>query len=214
MSYEAAATVIEAINTVLISVGAAIGVALVSGLISYRLSSKQLAKAEEQMKQQKDKFDAEVDRRKKEKAVELVNYFNAAIHPQMEMAARYTSGTGYQEILKSGNFSAFRDFTEEEFKGSFDANLYDLIKLKSFTGANNDVYRVLDNLEYFSIVVNYQIADSDIAFRGVSHPFLTFVELLYPLICIKSADPRVEWYENVKALYSSWVEKDPSNSIS
>lgn len=193
------------------TIAIAIGVAAISGLVSYLTSSRQLkiatTKAEEQMKQQKDKFDAEVDRRKKEKAVELVSGFNSNFHQQMAIATGFSSGTGYAEALKGVSRSSFKEFSKEEMIRLFDESIYNVLEQEVYGGISDNAYALLDELEYFSLVINHDIADENIVFQGTHIVFLGHIDFLYPLICIRNDHLQGVRYQNIQRLYLSWHEK-------
>ncbi len=63
----------------------------------------------------------------------------------------------------------------------------------------------LNKLEYFSMAVNHNVAESEMLFPSLHQTYLNFVRFMYPYICMENMDEE-NYYTNIIELYRTWEE--------
>ncbi len=63
----------------------------------------------------------------------------------------------------------------------------------------------LNKLEYFSMAVNHNVAESEMLYPSLHQTYLNFVRFMYPYICMENIDEE-NYYTNIIELYRTWEE--------
>lgn len=69
---------------------------------------------------------------------------------------------------------------------------------------------VSNDLEYFSMFFNSNLAESEAVYESLHQTYLSNVRLLYPIICHSntSTDCSKKYYTHIKELYTAWYAKE------
>lgn len=69
------------------------------------------------------------------------------------------------------------------------------------------ILQTLNELEWFAMEINEDVAESELLFGPLSYTYLQFVEEVYPMICLRNTGSHERYYGNVVRLYRSWSAK-------
>ena len=72
---------------------------------------------------------------------------------------------------------------------------------------NNIVMETLNNLEFFSMNFNYNIADESVVYQSLHKTFLEVVYLLYYNIAVNNEPGDKKLFTNIIELYNLWQKK-------
>lgn len=120
----------------------------------------------------------------------------------------------HENVFKDGNylidFNTIVDRAVIHQVNGFDDISKKIIEAKQKEVANmrfkSLVSTTMNNLEYFAMSVNQNVADSDMLFVSLHQTYLKFVKYMYPTIC-KSNKNGESYYTYVIDLYRKWDKK-------
>lgn len=67
-----------------------------------------------------------------------------------------------------------------------------------------------NEIEYFSMYFNSNLAESDVVYESLHQTYIDIVKMLYPFMVMRNSRNQItrRYYSNTKALYLKWTEKE------
>ena len=178
-----------------------------------------------------DKFNNE----RIKKSIELAEYYKDNILGNMTIISEIYGATGILDIIKKTKGSHMENFDKHELAELLSTE--DLNNIKKITDSdeyyfiidiccymkginlinyhkdidhifmNNIVMETLNNLEFFSMNFNYNIADESVVYQSLHKTFLEVVYLLYYNIAVNNEPGDKKLFTNIIELYNLWQKK-------
>lgn len=72
-----------------------------------------------------------------------------------------------------------------------------------------------NDLEYFSMFFNSNLAESEVVYESLHQTFLAYVRLLFPIICYSNtrSDYSKKYYTHIRDLYVLWASKEVKKEV-
>jgi hypothetical protein len=185
------------------SIVVSIGGAAAAAWIAARLSVKHAQKL----------FSTENSKEEIIKAIGLAElYADRLIPPLTRIYETYGNIPELQDILKKLNAHRRRgdlQFTYNEmfriFKESEISLALKIIRdVSDKAGITYEKNTLLNNLEYFSMYFNTNVADSDTVYQSLHQTYLGLVTWLYLDISTRNREPKDHYFTNVILLFNAW----------
>lgn len=123
------------------------------------------------------------------------------ILPLYAQFANISISKAYMDFYRYGALISEHD-NREKLLGEYKTNLCNFI-IGELSVAAND-------LEYFSMFFNSNLAESEVVYESLHQTFLAYVRLLYPVISHANtrSDYSKKYYTHIRDLYSLWSKKE------
>lgn len=145
-------------------------------------------------------------------AAELAKHFKNSLIPSIELLQLLKKIKDVENILDKIDLDKIKSFDKKEldtFITSKDIKIYKAALAIKLSETNNQTIGTilkdcLNDLEYFCINFNSDIADSNTVYQSLHQGFFTAIELAYIFIAFENTSSTNKYYTNTIAIFLKW----------
>jgi len=177
-----------------------------------------------QVKLQKKEIGINLDYQKREKALEMCQYYENLLDDIFEIQRlfkEYWKNLNIQPVFRMEKFTKdeiLEKHSESEVEKMHEVSIEVMRELNTEfillqMSIGNETYQkfnsVLNKLEYFSMSFISGIADEEVVYQSLHQSFFTIVSFFYPSICLfNSKGGKDKYYTNLIELYNIWKKRE------